>query len=271
MHTALARYSSSGDLEGVADVPIDDVVYLPNRFVTVDNKGTAYFLQPLSTEVLVVDLTFQPRETVSLPEGATQEQRSRSTTLIVEEDFAAAVLEASKDEPYEGARGRITREQILKNAYAYLNLEWRVTPENYGKSSDNTCSAPRNWRRPKRLNGRLGGCGDGGPIQMGRLPVAELDQIEARRGDRRGRYLHLSLEEPWLLYQLRNHRRRLFGLRVAIIGGKVPHDQCNVGDHETPERSSQLEEGRHTQPCGPTRQAGRRGRPDLWAARDQGD
>jgi hypothetical protein len=167
MHTALARYSSSGDLEGVADVPIDDVVYLPNRFVTVDNKGTAYFLQPLSTEVLVVELTFQPRETVSLPEGATQERRSRSTTLIVDEDFAAAVREASKDEPYEGARGRITREQILKNAYAYLNLEWRVTPENYGKSSDNNCSAPRNWRRPKRLNGRLGDTVTAAPYKWG--------------------------------------------------------------------------------------------------------
>ncbi|MGB5737563.1 MAG: hypothetical protein WBM40_24300, partial [Thiohalocapsa sp.] len=178
MHTALARYSPAGELEAVADIPIDDVIYLPNRFVTIDNKGTAYFLQPLSNEVLIVELTFEPRDTLSLPENAALERRSRSTTLIVDEDFVTAVEDAAKDEPYEGARGKITRERILDNAYAYLQLEWRVTPENYGKSSDNACSAPRNWRRPKRLNGKLGETVTAAPYKWGGYP--SLDSIKSK-------------------------------------------------------------------------------------------
>ena len=167
MHTALARYSSSGELEAVADIPVDDVVFLPNRFVTIDDKGTAYFLQPLSTEVLVVELTFEPRAQLTPPEGAAYEPRSRATVPVVDEGFVAAVEEAAKDEPYEAPRGKISRRQILDNARQFLNMKWTVSPGNYGSDANNNCSAPRNWRRPKRLNGKLGQAVTAAPYRWG--------------------------------------------------------------------------------------------------------
>jgi hypothetical protein len=167
IHTALARYSSSGELDGVADIPVGDVVYLPNRFVAVDNKGTAYFLQPLSTEVLIVEPSFQSRENLSPPQGAVYEPRSRETALVVDEGFVAAVEEAAKDEPYEVPKGKISREQILKNAYAFLSIEWTLSPGNYGRNADNTCSPPRNWRRPKQLDGKLGKTIKAAPYKWG--------------------------------------------------------------------------------------------------------
>jgi hypothetical protein len=154
IHTVLARYSAGGELMDAADIRVEDTVFLPRRFVALDNKGTAYFLQPLSSEVLIVELAFRPRADLSAPTHVPYQPRGRETTLVVDEDFLVAVEEASEDEPYEASRGKITRDQVLKNAYAFLDLEWTMSRANYGRGS--TCRSPKNWRRPARLNGKVG-------------------------------------------------------------------------------------------------------------------
>lgn len=158
VHTALARYSESGKLEEVADIPVAEAVFLPNRYVAVTGTGEAYFLKPLEQEVQLVKLGFSPRETISAPEQSAPQMRGiPPAPLEVDEAFQATVRSAYADDIPPKTRGLgISRDRILENARRYLHLDWTLRPENYSKSgAQSRCDPPgAKWRRPPYLEGK---------------------------------------------------------------------------------------------------------------------
>ena len=57
------------------------------------------------------------------------------------------------------AQGSITRDQVLRNADAYLHVNWVLGAANYhnGPSNDwSGCQLADPWRLPRYLSGRLG-------------------------------------------------------------------------------------------------------------------
>ena len=161
VHTALARYSPSGQLEAVADIPVATAVYLPNRYLAVTPAGDAYFLRPLPDQVQVIKLAFAPRQGISDPDaGLGPTAGSRSAPPPVDAEFETRVRGAYLDDQPPVTRGPgkgISRERILANARRYLQLDWTLGPRNYshGKIPSKCAPPDAQWRRPRHLNGQV--------------------------------------------------------------------------------------------------------------------
>jgi len=159
VHTAVVRYTKEGKLDGIADLPLQDTVFVPNRFVTVTPDGKVYFLQPGEEDVKVVEVPFEKRDSLSLaPEQ--KEPMTRDLAPAPKEDsFEETVrgLNVSDHLPASRSLG-ITRRQIIANAESYLNVRWQLNSANYQQGADQgQCSPPASlWKRPVRLNGMEG-------------------------------------------------------------------------------------------------------------------
>ena len=183
VHTVIARYTKDGKLEAVADVPVETAVYLPNRYVVVSPKGSAYFLEPTAHEVRVLELSFVKRATIS-PEGEAQGAlgANRAAPPLADDGFEGFVRGLYADETPPLARGPISRDRILENARRYLDLTWTLAPNNYERGGiPSRCNPPgSNWRRPTRLDGKVGQPVRALPYRWGGYESAEgfLDKIE---------------------------------------------------------------------------------------------
>lgn len=158
VHTVLARYAKAGNLGAVADVPLDAAVYLPNRYVALGPRGQAYFLQPGASEVLVLELPFVKRATISPDaEALGSVGASRAAPPLLDDGFEGFVRGLYPDDAPLATRGTIRRARILENARGYLELSWRLAPSNYERgATPSRCDPPGSkWRRPTRLDGKV--------------------------------------------------------------------------------------------------------------------
>jgi hypothetical protein len=155
VHTALARYSAQGKLETVADIPVAEVIALPNRYVAVTREGKAYFLQPTEREVRVVDLAFVERDGLSVRNARLG--LGREAPPVSSGDFEKAVRTEYAGEITGAARGPISRQKILENARRYLDFDWVLKPQNYQHAGLSAQCAPpgSKWKRPDRLSGKM--------------------------------------------------------------------------------------------------------------------
>jgi len=159
----VARYSSTGTLEGIYELPLADVP-LSRRFVTVSGDGDVYFLRTQQGSVSVLGVGFRradPREAIDARPVAPVSTKADTG-----------------NEPIVAMRP-LTRQQTIETAFAFEGIQWKVTPAAYGRDPDTACSGFNGRiRRPTYLHGKLGQEVRGVPYCWG--CHGSLDQIRAK-------------------------------------------------------------------------------------------
>jgi hypothetical protein len=159
----VARYSGTGVLEGVYELPLADVP-LSRRFVTVSGDGDVYFLRTQRGSVNVLGVGFRKVD-------------ARATI-----DVRPAVSEPTKTEsgPVAIVAMRpLTRQQTIETAFAFEGIQWKLTPAAYGRDPDTACTGFNGRvRRPTYLHGKVGQEVRGVPYCWG--CHGSLDQIRAK-------------------------------------------------------------------------------------------
>jgi hypothetical protein len=159
----VARYSATGALEGVYDLPLSNVP-LSRRFVTVSGDGDVYFLRTQGKGTEVLALGFRP-----LANGKVIDVRGPPPV-------------ASPKGPGHGliaAVRPLTRKQVIDTALAFEGKYWQVNPAAYGRDPDTECTGfAGRVRRPFYLQGKLGQQVHGVPYCWGCM--GSLDQISTK-------------------------------------------------------------------------------------------
>ncbi|GEM_PF-3101064 len=136
---AIDPTSNEAVVDGIANVPLEGIYFLPKRFVTINDKGELYFLRVTPTSAQVVQLFFQK---TSPP---TSIQKKKENQLPPNSLDAQSSVTSSNV---------ITRQQIIENARAYLNVNWVLGKANYG--AGNLSCDSNNWALPSYLKERVG-------------------------------------------------------------------------------------------------------------------
>ena len=159
----VARYASSGTLEGIYELPLSNVP-LSRRFVTVSGDGDVYFLRTQSKEVDVIGVGFR-----TLPNGRAIDVRGAPRV---------APSKTPQSGPVTAVRP-LTRQRVLETAVAFEGIQWTVNPAAYGRDPDTACSGfAGRIRRPGYIIGKLQQEVRGIPYCWG--CHGSLDQIRAK-------------------------------------------------------------------------------------------
>jgi hypothetical protein len=138
----VARYSESGLLEGIYELPLGADVPLTRRFVTVSGDGDVYFLRTQRTGVEVIGVGFRAL--------------GRSKVIAVRPPpRSPAQRFADHNGPVTAARP-LDRQKVIENAFAFEGIQWKLTPAAYGQDPDTSCTGFHRIRRPGYLQGRVG-------------------------------------------------------------------------------------------------------------------
>ncbi len=138
----VARFSTTGALEGVYDLPLSQSVALTRRFVTVSENGDVYFMRTLTASVDVIGVGFRPL-------------RSKIIEVRTQPAFDGGVKPRKGKGPI-AAVVPLTRQRVVDTAFAFEGIRWNVTPSAYGRDPDTACTGFNRVRRPGYLNGKLG-------------------------------------------------------------------------------------------------------------------
>ena len=211
----VARFSTTGALEGVYDLPLSQSVALTRRFVTVSENGDVYFLRTLTASVDVIGVGFRPL-------------RSKIIEVRTQPAFDGGVKPRKGKGPI-AAVVPLTRQRVVDTAFAFEGIRWNVTPTAYGRDPDTACTGFNRVRRPGYLNGKLGQEVRGIPYCWGCHGSLRSDPREDAGRYDGGQCLHPQCAAP------RRHRRRLLGLRQRHLGARHafhhhgdPLDHANV-------------------------------------------
>jgi hypothetical protein len=142
--TFVARYASSGKLEGVYELPLENTP-LTRRFVTISGAGDVYFLRTKADAVDVVGVGFRPLRNAAdidlrLPRASAKPLSGGTSDSRF--DAVAAVRPSN-------------RQQTIETAFAFEGLQWRLAPANYGPDPDTACTGFSRIRRPWYLQGKV--------------------------------------------------------------------------------------------------------------------
>jgi hypothetical protein len=133
--TFIARYSLTGALEGIYELPLANTP-ITRRFVTVSGDGNVYFLRTEPTGVDVIGVGFRPlRDLVDV----------RPVQSAAPNKFVAIAAVPPSN-----------RQDVIETAFAFEGIQWLVTPQNYGSDPDTPCSGYNRIRRPWYLQGKVG-------------------------------------------------------------------------------------------------------------------
>jgi hypothetical protein len=138
----VARYSATGALEGVFDLPLSQSVTLSRRFVTVSETGDVYFLRTQRASVDVLGVGFRPLRT-KIIDGRTPPASDGAGRPRKGKGPIAAVVP-------------LTRQRVVDTAFAFEGIRWTLSPSAYGRDPDTACTGFNRVRRPGYLHGKLG-------------------------------------------------------------------------------------------------------------------
>ena len=140
----VVRYSSTGAIEGIYELPLSQTVVVSRRFVTVSPDGDVYFLRSQKNAVEVVGLGFRAMANAKII------GLSGNLPNYGVPGFANPVGASM-------AVGPLTRQRVIQTAYGFEGVRWRVAPSNYGPERDEVCAGFQGRiRRPMYLIGHLG-------------------------------------------------------------------------------------------------------------------
>jgi len=139
--TFVARYASSGKLEGIYELPLENTP-LTRRFVTISGDGDVYFLRTKADVVDVVGVGFRPLRNASVIDLRLPRTAAKNLNLLDGKFAAIAAVRPSN------------RQQTIETAFAFEGVQWKLTPANYGTDPDTACTGFNRIRRPWYLQGK---------------------------------------------------------------------------------------------------------------------
>jgi hypothetical protein len=140
----VARFSPSGALEGVYELPLAQNVGLSRRFVTVSPEGDVYFLRNRKGATDVLGVGFREiRKSKIIDLGVGGGASSFALT-----DFPTVRRTNAAVRP-------LTRQQVIQTGMEFANVRWRVPPSAYGSDPDTACSGFNRIRRPGYMHGKV--------------------------------------------------------------------------------------------------------------------
>ncbi len=138
VETTVRRFLPTGELTGIARIPLNETYFLPKRYIAITSHGNLYFLRVTATSAQVVELPFENPADFA----------SKLTSI----EKTSEVLKTS--EVFATATKPITRPRIIENAQKYLQANWVLGQANYG-AGNLSCDAHK-WALPSYLKERLG-------------------------------------------------------------------------------------------------------------------
>jgi hypothetical protein len=162
------RFDRAGKLTGIAHIPIEGLEVVPHDFITIDDRGVVRALLPTAGGVKIREYKFSrpPRRR----NGASEVQIKSLGRAIHEFAVPTNVqggINGQRTFRKAGVRFEvkppapsISREQVVKNAQAYLTVDWVMEKQNYSNPAvENLCSPKKAkfWRRPSRFTSALVG------------------------------------------------------------------------------------------------------------------
>lgn len=169
--TFVARYTPSGDLDGVYELPLENTP-ITRRFVTVSGDGDVYFLKTQRTGVDVVGVGFRPLRNAKFIDV---KRRIQNAGTAPSNSFTAIAAVRPSN-----------RQQAIETAFAFEGVQWLVTAQNYGADPDTSCSGFSRIRRPWYLQGKLGQQVRGVPYCWGCHGSLATFQAAMQRGVKAG-------------------------------------------------------------------------------------
>jgi hypothetical protein len=147
--TFVARFSRSGALEGIHELPLTPDIALSRRFVTVSPDGDVYFLRTRKGVVDVIGVGFRPM---------------RNAKVI---DIGVRRMSFADVKGALAAVRPLTRQRVVDTGNAFESVSWRLVPSAYGTDPDTRCDGFNRIRRPGYLLGRAGDTVRGVPYCWG--------------------------------------------------------------------------------------------------------
>lgn len=160
------RFDRAGNLTGVASVPLDGMDSVPRDFIAVTGEGAVRVLVPAENGVQIRQIEFSPYT----PRGRKLNENELRNFGKVGRDIAVDTNLADTD-AFNRFRSTddqhfnvvvptppISRDSVLKNANAYLTVNWVMAKENYSRPGiENRCSPSeaKFWLRPMRFTSDL--------------------------------------------------------------------------------------------------------------------
>jgi hypothetical protein len=137
----VARYSPTGALEGIYELPLSQSVALSRRYVTVSENGDVFFLRTKTASVDVLGVGFRPL---------------RAKIIDVRPMASGFEIPGKPGKGPIVAVGPLTRQRVIETAFAFEGVRWRLSQSAYGRDPDTSCSGFNRIRRPGYLHGKLG-------------------------------------------------------------------------------------------------------------------
>ncbi len=148
----VVRFSAQGRIESIYDIPLSESVALSRRFVAISPDGDVYFLRTRNNEVDVVGVG----------------SRNVRADAVIDSPYARPTAGfPAKSKGFIAAVRPLTREQVVKTAFAFESVQWQVTQAAYGADPDTSCTGFQRIRRPRYLIGKLGSYVRGVPYCWG--------------------------------------------------------------------------------------------------------
>lgn len=156
------RHDPVGRLTGVAFLSLDEMDVVPRNFVTLTDDGRLRVLVPTAAGVRIREIAFSDPPAARVDAGKPGDETWRSLGLtsgeFLVESRIVGVNNGAEQRRSDGVRFRvnvqtppIARDQVLKNARAYLAVNWVLASDNFAKAGvENLCrpEAGKFWRRP---------------------------------------------------------------------------------------------------------------------------
>lgn len=155
------RFDAAGEVTGIATVPLDDFEVVPRDFITIDGNGRVRVLAPTPSGVKIREYGFvrPPDERRRLSDAELRRMERAVREFGVRTNFVDP--QSKRGFRSDGVRfavkiptPSISREQVVKNADAFLTVNWVMTTENFlNPAVENRCSPEeaKFWRRPRRF------------------------------------------------------------------------------------------------------------------------
>jgi len=143
------HYDAGGHLTGLAFVPTDEMIVVPHDFISVTESGALRVLVPTADGVKIREIAFTApvaRKEQAMPDSVLRDTGTSLRDIAVDTNVTRST--DSNDPPPEEAQPfklRLTtppikRDVVVKNALAFLTVNWVMKRENYARAGvDNAC------------------------------------------------------------------------------------------------------------------------------------
>jgi cell wall-associated NlpC family hydrolase len=164
VRTFALRYSHEGRVTGVAYLPIDEMDVVPRDFVTVTDGGELRVLIPTKSGVTIREIQFSSPNVMPAKSVGTGDVEFKRVGTVKKEITVETKVSALSEPALVRAEiprftlrvtePSIKRETILKNARAFMTVNWTMRAENFSKLDvANRCEPGTGafWSRPTRF------------------------------------------------------------------------------------------------------------------------